>query len=156
MIFTLGKGTDAKYRILYLPLDQPTQKPVHLVGEFEAEYRFIDNDGPVFWFKTNKNASRGKVIAIDTRSPNPAHWVEVIPEAAETLQGVDLVGDRFLAVYLKDADSVVRVFDLHRKHVRDVDLPGIGTADGFQGNAQGPRDVLRVHLVHLSDDHLSL
>ena len=46
---------------------------------------------------------------------------------------MDLVGDHFLAVYLKDAHSVVRVFDVHGKHIRDVDLPGIGTAAGFHG-----------------------
>ena len=66
----------------------PTRKPVHLVGDFEAEYDFIDNDGPVFWFKTNKDAPRGKVVAIDTRKPEPEHWVELIPEAAETLEHV--------------------------------------------------------------------
>jgi len=72
-------------------------------------------------------------VAIDTRLPHPDHWVELIPEAAQTLESVDLVGDHFLAVYLKDAHSVVRDFDVHGKHVRDVDLPGIGTAAGFHG-----------------------
>ena len=62
--------------MLYRPLDRTGTKPVHLVGEFDAEYQFIDNDGPVFWFKTNKDAPRGKVVAIDTRSPEPEHWVE--------------------------------------------------------------------------------
>jgi len=133
LILTLEKGTDAKHRILYRPLAQSAQDPVHLAGEFEAEYQFIDNDGPVFWFKTNKNAPRGKLVAIDTRSPQPEQWTEVIPEAAETLETVDLVGDHFLAVYLKDAHSVVRVFDVRGKHTRDVDLPGLGTAAGFQG-----------------------
>jgi prolyl oligopeptidase len=133
LIFTLGKGTDAKFRILCRPLDQPAQVPVHLVGEFEAEYQFIDNDGPVFWFKTNKNAPKGKVVAIDTRAPQPEHWTEVIPEAAETLESVDLVGDRFLAVYLKDAHSAIRMFDIHGEHICDVALPGLGTASGFRG-----------------------
>ena len=85
LILTIQKGTDAKYRILYRPLDQPDAQPVHLVGEFDAEYTFIDNDGPVFWFKTNKYASHGKVVAIDTRRPAPEHWVDLIPQAAETL-----------------------------------------------------------------------
>ncbi|WP_240907014.1 prolyl oligopeptidase family serine peptidase [Paludisphaera rhizosphaerae] len=133
LIFTLHKGTDDKYRVLYRPLDAPKAAPVHLVGEFEAEYSFIDNDGPIFWFKTNKNAERGKVVAIDTRDPKPEKWVEVIPEAAETLDNVDVVGDHFLVNYLKDAHTVVRVFDLAGKHVRDVELPGLGTASGFGG-----------------------
>src|SRR5262249_29262498 len=45
LILTIERGTDAKYRILYRPLDQPDARPIHLVGEFDAEYQFIDNDG---------------------------------------------------------------------------------------------------------------
>jgi prolyl oligopeptidase len=133
LILTIEKGTDAKYRILYRPLSQSDVKPVHLVGEFDAEYDFIDNDGPVFWFKTNKDAARGKVIAIDTRHPEPQHWRELIPEAPETLEQVHAVADHFLAVYLKDAHTVVRVFDLNGHPVRDVTFPGLGTAAGFVG-----------------------
>ncbi len=133
LILTLEKGTDAKYRVLYRPLDRPDVEPIHLVGNFEAEYDFIDNDGPVFWFKTNKNAPRGRVVAIDLREPDPSHWRELIPHAADTLEYANVVGDRLLAVYLKDARTAVRVFDLNGKHVQDVELPGIGTAVGFGG-----------------------
>jgi prolyl oligopeptidase len=133
LILTLGKGTDAKYRVLYRPLDQPEAKPIHLVGDFDAEYEFIDNDGPTFWFKTNKDAPRGKVVAIDTRKPAPKHWTEIIPQAAETLEQASVVADHFLAVYLKDAHTAVRVFDLRGPHVHDLDFPGLGTAVGFAG-----------------------
>lgn len=134
LIFTIGKGTDAKHRILWRSLAESSSQPVHLVGAFEAEYDFIDNDGPIFWFKTNKNAPRGMVISIDTRSPQPEHWKELIPEAPETLVSADVVADQFLASYLKDAHSAIRVFDLAGKHVRDVNLPGLGTAGGFRGH----------------------
>jgi prolyl oligopeptidase len=133
LIFTIGKGTDAKHRILYRELADTSAKPAHLVGELDAEYQFIDNDGPVFWFKTNKRAPRGKVVAIDTRSPGPEYWKELIPEAQETLESVDVVGDHFLAVYLKDAHDVVREFDLSGKHLRDVALSGLGSVAGFHG-----------------------
>lgn len=133
LILTLGKGTDAKHRVLYRPFGQPNAEPTHLVGDFDAEYEFVDNDGPILWFKTNKDAERGRVVAIDVRDPKPESWKELIPEAEETLQGVDVVGDRFLATYLKDAHTVVRVFDLAGAHVRDVELPGLGTAGGFGG-----------------------
>jgi prolyl oligopeptidase len=133
LILTIEKGTDNKYRVVYRPMDRPDQKPVHLVGEFDADYTFIDNDGPVFWFRTDKNAPRGKVVAIDIRKPAPADWSDVLPEQAETLEGADVVGGCFLARYLKDAHSVVRVFDLSGGHLRDVEFPGLGTAAGFEG-----------------------
>src|SRR5262249_29693634 len=132
LIVTVSKGTDDKYRILYKPLDGGGQF-VELIDNFEHDYTFIDNDGPVFWFRTNKDAPRGRVIAIDTRKPEPKDWKEVIPQADETLDKVSFVGDRFFAVYLKDAHTRVRVFDLDGRHVRDVEFPGLGTATGFDG-----------------------
>lgn len=133
LVITVSKGTDDKYRILYLDLAKPDAKPVDLIDNFDHEYTLIDNDGPVFWFKTDKDAPRGRVIAVDTRDPAPARWREVIPQAVDALKDVDLVGDHFFASYLKDARTQVKVFDLAGKLVREVDFPGLGTASGFSG-----------------------
>lgn len=134
LVLTLGRGTDDKYRILYRPLDEPDTEPEHLVGEFDHDYTFIDNDGPVFWFKTDKDAPRGKVVAIDTREPGEEHWKTLIPEAEETLQTVSRVGGKLIANYLKDAHSQVKVFDLSGRFEREIELPGLGTAAGFDGD----------------------
>ena len=133
LIITVSKGTDHKYRILYQDLSQKDAKAVELIDNFDHEYTFIDNDGPVFWFKTNQGAPRGRVIAIDTRKPDSGDWREVIPQAAETLDAVDLVGNRFFASYLKDARTQVKAFDTVGKFVREVEFPGLGTATGFGG-----------------------
>ncbi|MCA1686807.1 MAG: prolyl oligopeptidase family serine peptidase, partial [Planctomycetia bacterium] len=58
---------------------------------------------------------------------------EVIPQSAETLDNIDLVGDHFLATYLKDARTQVKVFDPTGRYVREVEFPGLGTATGFGG-----------------------
>ncbi len=133
LIITVSKGTDDKYRILYQDLRAEGAKPVELIDNFKSEYTFIDNDGPVFWFKTDRDAPRGKVIAIDTREPASKHWRTLIPQTAETLVGVSAVGDRFLATYLKDAHTQVKVFNLDGGFEREVEFPGLGTASGFGG-----------------------
>ena len=133
LIITVSKGTDDKYRILYQDLKAEGSRPVELVDNFDHEYTFIDNDGPVFWFKTDRDAPRGRVVAVDTAAPGPVGWKEVIPQAEATLTGVGLVGGQFLANYLKDAKSQVKAFDLTGRLVREVDLPGVGTAAGFDG-----------------------
>jgi prolyl oligopeptidase len=135
LVITVGKGTDDKFRILYQDLTKDDAEPIEIIGNFDYEYSFIDNDGPLFWFKTNNGAPRGKVIAIDVRAPEPKNWKEVIPEAAETLEGIDVVGGSFLALYLKDAHSQVRVFQADGAPLREIDLPGLGTASGFSGKA---------------------
>src|SRR5262245_34380298 len=102
LIITVGKGTDDKYRIFYKDLTEPYGLPVELIDNFEAEYSFIGNDGPVFYFKTDLKAPRGRVIAIDTRVPAKENWKELIAESKDTLQGVALVGNLFVASYLQD------------------------------------------------------
>jgi prolyl oligopeptidase len=133
LVVTVAKGTDDKYRILYKPLDDPGAALVELIDNFDQEYSFLDNDGPVFWFKTDKDAPRGRVIAIDTRAPQPGSWKEIIPQAEETLNSVNVVGDRFIATYLKDAHTQVKVYQLDGTFEREVELPGLGTASGFSG-----------------------
>ncbi|MDR3636105.1 MAG: prolyl oligopeptidase family serine peptidase [Isosphaeraceae bacterium] len=133
LIVSVSKGTAHKYRVLYKPLDRPDAPMVELIDHFDNEFSFLDNDGPVFWFKTDHNAPRGRVIAIDTRAPEPARWKELIPQAPETLDDVNVVGDRFLASYLKDARTQVKVFGLDGTFEREVGLPGLGTASGFGG-----------------------
>jgi prolyl oligopeptidase len=133
LIVTVAKGTDDKYRILYQSLETPKAPIVELIDNFDQEYSFLDNDGPVFWFKTDRDAPRGRVIAIDTRNPKPESWKEIIPQAEETLISVSVVGGRFIASFLKDAHTQVKVFELDGTFVREVDLPGLGTASGFGG-----------------------
>jgi prolyl oligopeptidase len=106
---------------------------VTLVGDFEADFRFIGNDGPVMWFFTDAEAPRGRLVAIDVRKPARKDWRVVIPEREATLEHVTLVGDRFFASFLEDAHSRVRVFDRQGKELGEVALPGLGTAGGFTG-----------------------
>ncbi len=133
LVIEASKGTDDRNRVLYQDLERPNAPIVELISNLEAGYELIDNDGPVFFFKTNKDAPRGRVIAIDSRKPQEEHWKEIIPEGTETLRAVSLVGDRFFANYLKDAHSQVKVFDLAGKLQSEVTFPGLGTVSGFSG-----------------------
>ena len=133
LIISVSKGTNHQNRVIYQDLSAKDSKPVELIDNFDHEYSFIDNDGPVFWYQTDNAAPRRRVIAIDIRKPASEHWVELIPQARETLNSVSAVGDRFFANYLKDARTQVKVFGLDGKLTREVEFPGLGTAGGFDG-----------------------
>ncbi|MFN7945505.1 MAG: prolyl oligopeptidase family serine peptidase [Blastocatellia bacterium] len=133
LIVNVWKGTDQKNLLFYKDLKDPNAKVVELIKDFDAEYSFIDNDGPVFWIKTDLNATRGRVIAIDTRQPDRSKWKEVIPQAAETIEGISALNNQFVVTYLKDAHSQIKIFDLNGKFIREVELPGLGSAGGFSG-----------------------
>lgn len=133
LILTIYKGTDDKYRVYYKDLAEPYGLPVPLIDHFENEYTFLGNDGPIFYFKTDLNAPRGRIIAIDIRKPQPQHYREIVPQNEYAMTAVSLVGNLFIVTYLQDAKSLVRIYDLSGKVVRDVELPGIGSVSGFTG-----------------------
>ena len=130
--------------------------PIELIDNFEHEYTFVGNDGPVLFFKTDLDAPRRRLVAIDLRRPKPAHWKEIIPQSQATLLQVSLVGDQFIALYLQDVASARQVFSLAGQFVRDVALPGIGTAVGFGGKRTDSGDLLHLLQHHHAAQHLSL
>lgn len=133
LIITVQRGTDPKNRIFYKNLVDPNSKVVELLDKADAEYSFIDNDGPVFTFKTNLNAPLGRVISINTCKPPPAKIDELIPESKDKLEAVSSVGDHFVALYFQDAHSAVKLFKVDGTRDGEIKLPGLGTASGFTG-----------------------
>ena len=133
LVIHVSQGTSPKNRLYYKDLTQPDAPVVKLLDDFDAQYLFIDNDGPVFWIHTDLDAPRGRLIAIDTRHPEKMSWKTVVPQGPDKLDGSNVVDNLFLLSYLKDARTEVRVYDLQGKFLRNVDLPGIGTASGFGG-----------------------
>jgi prolyl oligopeptidase len=132
LVIEVRKGSDPLRQVFYRDLAAPDSKVVELVTGFDAAYDVVGNDGPVLWLRTDQAAPRGRVIAVDI-TRGAAERREVIPQAAEALQEASVVGDRFIATYLKDAHTVVRVFRLDGALQGEVELPGLGTAAGFHG-----------------------
>jgi len=136
LVINVSQGTDRRNRVFYRDLRSGDGEIVELLNDFDASYSFIDNDGPVFWFRTDLDAPRGRVIAVDTRRPSRDHWLEIIPETADTLGGVSAVGGRFVATYLHDAHTRVRMFSFDGRDLGEIELPSIGSAGGFGGKKQ--------------------
>ncbi|PSB19484.1 S9 family peptidase [Phormidesmis priestleyi ULC007] len=136
LIVSVWLGTDPRNLVFYKDLSNPDAPVVELISDFEASFSFIDSEKNLFWFQTDLDAPRGRVIAIDVTQPDRQHWQEVIPQSAETLEGVGLLNQQFVASYLKDARSQVKIFGLRGDFVREVALPGIGSAGGFGGKRE--------------------
>ncbi|MFZ4443762.1 MAG: prolyl oligopeptidase family serine peptidase [Planktothrix agardhii] len=130
LIISVWKGTESKNLVFYQDLTQPNTEVIELISEFEASYSFIDYQGDIFWFTTDLDASRSRVIAIDINTKIPT---EIIPEAPETLEGVNILNNQFIADYLKDAHTQMKIFNLDGSFVREIELPGIGSVGGFGG-----------------------
>jgi prolyl oligopeptidase len=133
LIISVWQGTDRRNRVFYLDLTRTDAKVVEMLNDFDAQYDFIDNDGPVFWFRTDLDAPRGRVIAIDSTRPERENWHEIIPVSEETLTGAKVLNNSFVCTYLKHARSEVKIFSLAGIFLRELELPGIGTVAGFGG-----------------------
>ena len=130
LIISVWRGSEPKNLIFYKDLTQPDAPVVELISEFEAEYGFIDYQDNQFWLQTDLNAPKGKVISFDINSKTQT---EIIPEIEDTLQGINVLNHQFIAFYLKDAHTQIKILNLDGSFVREVELPGIGSAGGFGG-----------------------
>lgn len=133
LVITVFKGTDDKYRVLYKDLDEPYGMPVELIDNFDHEYTLVGNDATTFFFKTDLDAAKKRLIAIDIKHPEREAWKEIIPQADNVLTDASLVGNMFIAQYLKDARTQVLLYSPDGTLVQEIELPGIGTASGFGG-----------------------
>lgn len=114
-------------------LKNPKGKLVTVVDNFEHNHGVVDNDGSTLIIQTDLDAPNNRIIAVDFSKPGVENWKDIIPENEYAMQGVGTAGKKLFINYLKDASTLVRQFDYKGALERDVELPGIGSAFGFNG-----------------------
>lgn len=135
LVISIYQGTDVKSRVYYKDLKAGGAPVVKLLDDFDSAYTFVGNEGSRFWFQTDLQSPRGKVIEIDITNPVRGNWKVIVPESQEALQTVTFVNRKFILNYLKDAYTQVKIYDTTGKFVSEIAFPGIGSADGFVGKA---------------------
>ena len=133
------KGSEPEVQILIVDLREAGYNVRELIMGFDAEYALVGNDDDTLYFVTDNNAPRKRVIAVDAKSPLRDHWREIIPETESVLEQASLLGDRFFASYMKDARSIVKVFDITGELMSTPELPGLGNVSGFGGRRNSKR-----------------
>ncbi len=133
LVVSIWIGTDPKYRIMVRDLTRADAEFVDVITTFDHEYALIDNDGPTLYFRTDKDAPNGRIIAIDISKPEPENWREIIPESEAPLEGANLIHNQFVCVYLQDVTSQIKIYSLEGQFIRNIVLPALGTAGGFGG-----------------------
>ncbi|HEX4459598.1 MAG TPA: S9 family peptidase, partial [Polyangia bacterium] len=136
LVITIGDGQVGDRgveQVAYLDLAKPGAKPVMLIDEYRAEYLFIGHDGPLLFFKTTDAAPNKRVIGIDIRTPARDRWQTIVPESTRAIDDARVTGKQLFVTTMQDAHSAVTAYDLRGHKLRDVVLPGIGTAYGFRG-----------------------
>ncbi len=137
LIASVSKGTGPMNQVHVRDLKAKGRKAAFkpIVNVFEAEYAFLGNTGTTFYFRTDNQAPRGRIISLDIRKPGQESWKEIVPQSEATLRSANLVGGKLVTNYLRDAKSEVVIRDLAGKELAQVALPGIGTVKGFGGRS---------------------
>jgi prolyl oligopeptidase len=136
LLIHLSQGTDPKNRVAYRPADDPKAPVTVLLPDGDAEYSFVGNIGPVFYFHTDLDAPRKRVIAIDTRTPERSAWKEIIPQSGDLLDTVSMSGGKLLCVYMKDASDRLYRYETDGTGKTEIRLPGIGAIGGLGGKQE--------------------
>ncbi|MHB8094726.1 MAG: prolyl oligopeptidase family serine peptidase [Candidatus Aminicenantales bacterium] len=128
----LSEGTSGN-EIRWKPLARPDAEFQVLVPGFANDSEVVDNVGAKFLVYTNVGAPNYRVVLIDPADPAPEKWKDVIPEKPEVLASAATAGGQLFCRYLKDANTKLSQHALDGTFVRDIELPGLGTAGGFGG-----------------------
>jgi len=118
--------------LYYKDLTKTNSPIVTIVDNFNSDNSVIENVGSKFYIETDLNAPNKRIVTVDVSNPKPENWKDFIPET-ENVLSPSTCGGFFFANYMKDAVSVVQQYDYSGKLVRNIQLPGLGTAGGFSG-----------------------
>ena len=111
-------------------LTKPGAPFVTILGDTDSDTSILENVGSKLYIVTNRNAPNKKVVTVDANSPTPDNWVDFIPET-ENVLSPSTGGGSIFANYMVDAVSKVLQYDYDGKLIREVKLPGVGSAGGF-------------------------
>jgi len=133
LVLYVSHGTDPNNRIYYRPVDSDASF-VKLLNDADARYEFIANTDSVFYFQTDLDAPKGRVIAIDINNPARQNWREIIPQSSDILDFAGCVNNQLVVAYLTDVHHQLKIFTLDGSFVREIPLPTLGTVSGLSGN----------------------
>jgi prolyl oligopeptidase len=136
LIIHIYEGTGNENRVYYRDIVQQS-KVIQLLDKRDAMYEFVDSEGPVFYFRTNAGAPKGKLVAINIGDPRSTNTRDVIAETGDVLE--DVVPSRgqygvvWVAHYLAGGFSKLAAFDKNGENRTDIELPTKGSIGQMSG-----------------------
>ncbi|OYY72555.1 prolyl oligopeptidase family protein [Sphingomonas sp. 28-63-12] len=139
LVITTTEGTDRRYEVHVIDLAAPGAPPRIVFAGLDYEWALAGNDGATFYWKTNKDAPKLRIVSTDlAAAPGLPAVKQVVGEDKSTLESATVIGGVLVAEYLADVKSEVRRFALDGTPLGTVALPGIGSVGGFSGDQADP------------------
>ena len=134
LVITASVSTSGN-KLFIKDLSNPNSKLITVLDHTKSDSYVIDNRGSKLYLVTNLDAPNQKVVTVDASNPTPENWNDFIPETENVLSPSTGAG-YFFASYMVDAVSKVLQYDFDGKLIREVKLPGVGSASGFGGKTK--------------------
>ena len=129
LVVTASVSTSGN-KLFIKDLEKPNSSFITILDHTDSDTYVMDNQGSTLFLNTNLNAPNKKIVKVDVSNPTPENWVDVIPETKNVL--TPSTGGKYIfAEYMVDAISKVFQYDFAGKLIREIELPGLGSAGGF-------------------------
>jgi len=122
--------------VYYKDLDKKNSKFVTLFEGYKNKSSVVHNIGDKMLVQTDIDAPKYRLIELDINNPDPKNWKELIPENDNLLRGISTGGGKLFASYLKDATTRIYQHDYDGSNMKEIKLPGLGSAFGFGGKEE--------------------
>ena len=148
LLMTVFYGSAADKTELHLldTRDGGTIKPV--VTDVQARF-YGQIAGDQILVQTNWNAPNSRILRINLKNLERAHWREIIPETEGAIQQVSLAGRKVFVNYLQEVRSIARVFDADGKPLREITFPSLGTVGGVYGRWESDEAFFQFTSFHI-------
>ena len=130
-------GTDSRNRVFFKHLDAPDAPVQALFTAFDASFDFLGNEGELFYFRTDHEAPRSKIVAVNLHHPEPQHWRTVVPQGAGTIADARMAGGKLAVLVMESVKHRLFLHETSGALLRELVLPGSGTVGALSTR---PRD----------------
>ena len=134
-LFITASISTSGNKLFMMDLSKENPELVTILDDTDSDTYPIENEGSKLYLVTDRDAPNKKVVTVDASNPTPDNWKDLIPETENVLTA-GTGGGYFFAEYMVDAISKVLQYDYEGKLVREVTLPGLGSAGGFGGKKE--------------------
>jgi len=119
-------------------LSLPNSPLITIVDNFDSDTYLLENEGDKLYLVTNLDAPNKKIITVNAKQPSSEHWQDFIAETEHVLTA-SVGGGYFFTEYMVDAISKVFQYNYQGKQVREISLPGVGSASSLEGKKDESR-----------------
>lgn len=127
-----GAVSTSGNRLFLKDLTKKNSKLITILDHTNSDTYVIENEGSKLYLVTNLDAPNKKIVTVDAKNPTPEHWRDFIPEQKNVLSA-STGGGYFFTEYMVDAISKTYQYDYQGKMIREITLPGAGSASAISG-----------------------